>query len=90
MCVLRCIFLLKKNHPLSYNSSLLHLTSLSQNYVLVKNSRISNFFFFILEGNDDVEEQKAFIKKIHDQAMDCRFNSTDKVNESYKGNIEYT
>nr|XP_022307700.1 GTPase IMAP family member 4-like [Crassostrea virginica] len=35
--------------------------------------------------NDDVEEQKAFIKKIHGQAMDCRFNSTDKVNESYIG-----
>lgn len=48
------------------------------------------FCFFIFEGNDDVEEQKAFIKKIHGQAMDCRFNSTDKVNESDTGNIEYT
>lgn len=45
-------------------------------------------FLFVYEGDDDVEERKAFIVKIHRAALDGRFNRFVKaLNEAMSPDV---
>lgn len=78
----------RKSHSFSYKNVLLHLTNRND---ILANINEDLIFFFLSEGDDnveEVEEQKAFIKKIHTTAINCHLNSFLKaLTEAMSPNI---